>query len=94
MPPCSMPLNSFKKTTNTNSEEEPKVQTQTVLGQSIKDRLETINVYNIMNILFGKNKVVKENKCNPEKKKLENCINNHNDCTEFMIALKQCQIKN
>ena len=29
-----------------------------------------------------------------QKKYLENCINNHNDCTEFMIALKKCQTKN
>jgi hypothetical protein len=94
MPPCSMPLNNFKKTTNANGEEEPKVQTQTALGQSITDRFEKINIYNIMNILLGKNKVVKENRCNLEKKNLENCINNQNDCTEFMLALKQCQKKN
>lgn len=94
MPPCSMPLNNFKKTNNTNSQEEPKVQTQTTLEQSIKNRFETINVYNIMNVLFGKKKVVQENICKLEKKNLENCIKNHNDCAKFMEALKRCQTKN
>ena len=94
MPPSSMPPNNYKKTTNINSQEESKVQTQTTIGQSIKNAFGMITTYNIMNILFSKNKVVQENTCKLEKINLENCINNHTDCIEFMEALKRCQTKN
>ena len=94
MPPTSMPPNNYKKTTNINSKEDSKVQTQTTIGQSIKNTFGIITTYNIMNILFGKNEIIQENTCKLEKINLENCINNHTDCTEFMEALKRCQTKN
>ncbi len=104
MPPTSMPTNNYKKpnfpiikttkTTNINSQEKTKVETQTTFGQSIKNSFAIISVFNIMNILLGKNKVIEENTCKLEKINLENCINNHTDCSEFMEALKRCQTKN
>ena len=89
MPPNSMPMNNYKKTTCVNSQERSKVQTQT-----IKNSLGMITVYNIMNVFFNKNKVIQEDTCKLEQINLKNCLNNHNDCTKFMEALKQCQIKN
>jgi hypothetical protein len=94
MPPCSMPPNNYKKTTNINSQGETKVQTQTNIIQTIKNGIGMITVYNIMNVFFNKNKVIQEDTCKLEQINLKNCLNNHNDCTKFMEALKQCQIKN
>lgn len=94
MPPSSMPPNNYKKIINTNNPKDSKAQIQITIGQSIKNAFGLITTYNIMNILLSKNKVVQENTCKFEKINLENCINNHNDCTKFMEALKRCQTKN
>lgn len=94
MPPSSMPPNNYKKIINTNSKKDSKVQSQTTIVQSIKNAFGIFATYNIMNILFGKNKVVQENTCKLEQINLDNCINNHTDCIEFMEALKRCQTKN
>jgi hypothetical protein len=94
MPPSTMPPNNYKKTTNINSQEESKVQTQTNIIQTIKNGIGMITVYNIMNVFFNKNKVIQEDTCKLEQINLKNCLNNHNDCAEFMEALKRCQTKN
>jgi len=89
-----MPPNNYIKTTNINSKGESKVQTQTNIIQTIKNSIGMITLYNIMNVFFNKNKVIQEDTCKLEQINLKNCLNNHNDCTKFMEALKQCQIKN